>query len=86
LVKVLNMFRAFSMEHVYGYNNLQTWQKNMFDKTYKKHLASMPLEERINYTECRIQKVKGEVSIIKVYFKNGDCFLYLPENKWVKSP
>ena len=84
MVKVLNMFRAFSMKNVNGYNNLYNWQKNIFDKTYKKHLASMPLEERINYTECCIRKIEGKVSVLTVSFENGDSFFYLPENEWVK--
>ena len=86
MVKVFNMFREFSMEHVEGYTKLPKWQKNMFDITYKKHLSSMPIEERIIYTENHIKRVEGEISLLKVYFENEGCYLYLPENKWVKTP
>jgi len=86
MVKVLNMFREFSMEHVEGYKELSNWQKDMFDTVYKKHLSYMHMKERINYTEGRIKRIEGEVSILKVHFDNGDSYLYLPENKWVKYP
>lgn len=84
MVKVINMFREFSMVNVTGYIDLPDWQKDLFDATYKKHLSSMEINERIHYTESQIVKIEGEESIIKVYFQNGDCFFYLPGEKWVK--
>lgn len=86
MVKVLNMFRSFTMEHVDGYPSLSDWQKDLFDTIYKKHVASLPLNERNEYTEECIERVEAEVSIIKVFFKNGERFLYLPEHTWVKTP
>lgn len=84
MVKVLNMFREFSMERVKGYNKLPNWQKDLFDATYKKHLSSIPIEDRTNFAEYRIKGIVGERSVIKVYFDNGDCYFYLPGNQWVK--
>lgn len=86
MAKVLNMFRSFTMEHIDGYSNLSEWQKDLFDTIYKKHIASLPFDERNEYTEECIKCVEAEVSIIKVYFKNGERFLYLPEKTWVKIP
>jgi len=86
LAKVLNMFREFTMKRIEGYKKLSNRQKDMFDQIYKKHLSSMSFEERRKYTESCIEKVEGEVSIIKVYFKSGECYLYLPGNKWIKHP
>jgi len=86
MVKVLNMFREFSMKDVEGYDELTNEQKDMFDKTYKKHLSSMQRELRLAYTESHVQRIEGEISVLKVYFDNGDCYIYLPEYKWVKVP
>ena len=80
------MFREFSMTGVKGYNELSNLQKSMFDATYKKHLSSMSADKRINYTENNLQKIEGEISLIMVYFKNGESFIYLQDNKWVKLP
>jgi len=84
MVKVINMFREFTMFNVSGYIELPDWQKDLFDATYKKHLSSMEINERICYTENQIAKIVGEESIIRVYFQNKDCFFYLPGKKWVK--
>src|SRR5690625_4389729 len=81
---ILNMFREFTLLNVEGYKELPIWQKDMFDATYKKHLSSLSLEEKISYTENHIKKVEGEKSIIKVYFDNDECFFYLPGHQWVK--
>ena len=84
--KVLNMFREFSMKDVQGYDELTNGQKDLFDKTYKKHLSSMQRKRRLKYTESHVQRIEAEISILKVYFDHGDCYIYLPDNKWVKVP
>jgi len=86
MAKVLNMFREFSMKNVSGYNELTDFQKSIFDKTYKKHLSSMRMVNRIKYTENHIIKIEAEISILKVYFDHGECFIYMSENKWMKVP
>ena len=88
MAKVLNMFREFSMGHVEGYNLLSNEEKKLFDTTYKKHLSSMSLEERIKYAEnsirkIEIKKIDDAIPTLKVYFEN-DAFIYLPGNKWIK--
>jgi len=82
--KVSNMFREFSMKHIDGYSKLPLWQKDLFDATYKKHLSVMQEKERIKYTENCIKKIEGEISAVKVYFDNGDYYIYLLENRWEK--
>lgn len=84
--KVRNMFRELSMRYIDGYNKLPIYKKDLFDKTYKKQLASMSLIEQANYREDKITKIETEANGIKVYFNNRDCYLYLPENNWVKTP
>jgi len=89
MAKVLNMFREFSMESVSGYSGLTEGQKNLFDATYKRHLASMELEARKDYSENHIVKIVPEISIVKVYFANGERYIYMEEskeNKWLKIP
>jgi len=81
---VSNMFREFTMNYVEGYRDLPNCLKDLFDCTYKKHLSSITENKRYPYTENYLEKVEGEKTIIKVYFKNGDYFLYLPKNKWIK--
>lgn len=78
------MFRELSMEHIDGYSKLSTAQKDLFDTTYKRHLASMSLEKQKNYAENKIQKIEAEMNILKVFFANGDCYIYLHKNRWIK--
>jgi len=85
-MKVFNMFREFSMKNVKGYNGLSNEQKDFFDATYKKHLASMSCEERMNYTERHVKKVVPVIGVLKVSYDNGESFLYLPSSKWVQHP
>jgi len=80
------MFRDFSMMSINGYEQLSNWQKNMFDDIYKKHIVSLKEQQREKYSESNIDKIEGEISILKVSFKNGDCFIYLPEKTWIKVP
>lgn len=90
MAKAINMFREFSMEYVEGYNKLSNDQKGMFDITYKKHLSSLPLNKQANFTENELEKIETimieeKVSVLKVYFNHGDCYLYLPKNVWIKT-
>mgnify|MGYP001251302832 FL=1 len=89
MAKVLNMFREFSMEHIDGYDRLSNYEKKRFDTTYKKHLSSIPLENRINYSENSIRKIEvikidSDIPTLKVYFKH-EVYIYLPGNKWIKT-
>lgn len=86
--KILNMFREFSMNYIQGYQQLTDEQKDMFDRTYKKHLASMSIDKRKEYAEDTILKIKAgtEENILKVHFKNGDCFIYFSNYQWVRVP
>jgi len=86
MVKVLNMFRDFSMTNVSGYNSLSGLQKDIFDNTYKKHISSMNMDKRNNYSEENIKHIeKDRNNNLKVYFKNGECFTYLRERIWIPS-
>lgn len=76
------------MQHINGYDRLSIEEMDLFDTTYKKHLSSMKLEERINYSENNIQKIEVKrieegVSLLKVYYKD-EVFVYLPGHKWIK--
>lgn len=86
MAKVLNMFREFSMNGVRGYKKLTNFQKGVFDSTYKKHLSSMDMSERMKYTENHVQKIEAEISILKVYYDHGESYFYMPGKKWVKIP
>ena len=86
MVKVLNMFREFSMTNVSGYNKLSNLQKNIFDNTYKKHISSMNMDIRNNYSEDNIKHIeKDRSNNLKVYFKNGECFTYIQGGIWMKN-
>lgn len=78
------MFREFSMESVNGYNKLSNTQKALFDTTYKKHLSSMSMEERIHYSEYNVVKIEPGNNVVKVYFNIGNCFIYSPDYTWLK--
>lgn len=89
MAKVLNMFREFTMGYIDGYHQLSNYEKKLFDTTYKKHLSSMSLEERIKYSENSIRKIEvikidSAIPTLKVYFEE-DVFIYLPGNKWIKT-
>ena len=88
MMKVNNMFREFSLGHIDGYANLSNTEKELFDITYKQHLSSMPMEERVYYLENHLKKIEkkkieGQVSILKTYFTH-EVYLYLPGSKWIK--
>src|SRR5690625_4316589 len=82
--KVSNMFRELSMNYVEGYNDLTDYLKDLFDNTYKKHLLSIKPNRRHNYSIRNIEKIKGEKYYVNVYYRNGNIFIYLIGNRWVK--
>lgn len=88
MFKISNLFRELTMEHIKGYSNLSDKQKNIFDTTYKRHLSSMSINKRMKFTENRIKEIKigEEITIIKVYFDHGECFIYFRNYRWMKVP
>lgn len=81
-----NMFREFSMSVVQGYNTLSNIQKRLFDLTYKGHLSSLPINDRTNYLEYNIEKIITKPNVLKVYFKNGERFVYSEDFTWINIP
>lgn len=84
LIYVKNLFRELSMNNVSGYSELNDKEKDLFDVTYKKHLASLDEEERISYLENNLDKVDNKVNVVKVHFKNGERYIYLDGYQWFK--
>jgi|SRR5690625_369257 len=82
--KVFNMFRELSMNYVEGYNELTDNLKDLFDSTYKNHLLSIEPNRRHNYSIRNIEKIEGEKYYVNVYYRNGNIFIYLIGNRWVK--
>lgn len=58
MINVSNMFRAFSMKHIKGFKALSSYQKDLFDSTYKKHIFSLNKKNRSFYTESHIKKLR----------------------------
>lgn len=77
-MKVKNLFRELSMMNVEGYEKLTDEQKDLFDQTYKSHVAMMGADMRKKHTEEHIEKVEWDKSAkcLKVHFDNGDWYHY----------
>lgn len=54
---VCNLFREIALKHVEGYSELSESKKEIFDQLYKNFLSSLPINQRVNYTERHLQRV-----------------------------
>lgn len=84
LNQIANLLREFCFKGIVGYNALSEKQKNLFDETYRSHIASLREEKRALYSENNLEKVDGNVSVVLVLYKNGDKYLYVDGERWVQ--
>ncbi len=78
---VSNLFRELGMQHVKGYDKLSDWHKNLFDRMYKKHIASLQGHVARLYSEQNIVEIKSGLGYVKVYFRHGKCSTYSMKNQ-----
>src|SRR5690625_4879387 len=83
-ISVQNLFREFSLKNIEGYQTLTESEKNLFDRTYRKHLMSLDEKDRKFFAENQLKKFENDLTLIKVSFKNGDSYLYLQGHDWIK--
>jgi len=73
------------MAHVRGYHELSDWQKDWFDKMYKKHLSALSLEKKKKYSEINLKEVKAKHKDLIVSFAHGEIFEYSKDGSWRKK-
>ena len=74
----------FMFNQVKGFSPLTDTQKNILERTYNRHTKAWGEENRLEYTIDQIKEVKWDAKAccIKVFFKNGNWWHYLPDGSW----
>lgn len=65
-------------------NKLTLLQRDLFERTYKSHLATMGIAMREKHSLENIKTVKWDKkeSCLKVYFNHGEWFHYYSNGSW----
>ena len=71
------------MEQVKGYNKLPPRAQEVFQKVYKKHLASMGVEEKKKHSVDNLKavKVNAREKCLEAHFAH-DWYKYYPNGTW----
>lgn len=73
-----------SYDQIKGHNKLTDEQKQIFERVYTNHLATMGNEMRKNYSIENIREVKWDKinNTVNTYFKNGSWWHYDINGHW----
>lgn len=63
-----------------GYNKLTEQQKQIFDKTYKKHQEQFESKNKEKYQAISIKPLSE--TVLKVTCKNGEWYHYTSSHTW----
>jgi hypothetical protein len=73
-----------SLKAVNGYESLTDDQKALFERVFANHMAMRDTDAKKEYAAENLKEVKWDAKekCLKVYYKNGDWWHYLPDGTW----
>lgn len=71
--------KIFSLDKVKGYGDLNPFQKNIFEKVYRKHQGCLNNESKVGFEPKQVAWEKG---YLRVVFKNKVWLHYTTAGTW----
>ena len=67
-----------------GYDKIGAYGQIIFDKTHKRHLASVGEKYKRFYEKDQIESIKAnnKEGCLEVYYKHGEIIKYTPNFTW----
>ncbi|SFB05503.1 hypothetical protein SAMN04488072_10694 [Lentibacillus halodurans] len=83
----MNQLKYLNFGHIEGFNSLSAENKDLFIDVYKKHISSIHVEKRGEYSETNIKSVYlNQDGNFWTTFKNGTTLTYKTDSSFIGEP